>query len=169
VSAVVVARMTVDDAPLLRELRLEALAAHPEFLAADREHEESLPLERWRTNLETNHWLLAKVEDAIAGLCVFSHPAHNKKQAHTGHLGSMYVRDAFKGKGISDALLEAVLDRAQTCVEQVALTVNAENARAIKFYERHGFREYGRVPRSIRIGERYYDDLEMMRRVSSSD
>jgi len=169
VSGVVVSRMTVDDAALLRDLRAEALKTHPEFLAADPDHEASLPLERWREHLETNTWLLARVEGAVAGLCVFSYPAHNRKQAHTGHLGSMYVRDAFKGKGVSDALLEAVLDRAQTCVEQVALTVNAENARAIKFYERHGFRPYGRVPRSIRIGERYYDDLEMMRRVSSSD
>jgi len=26
----------------------------------------------------------------------------------------------------------------------------------------NGFRTYGRMPRSIRIGERYYDELEMI-------
>ncbi len=66
-----------------------------------------------------------------AGICVFSRvsAAHNSKQRHTGHVGSMYVRDAFKGKGVGDALLQALLDHAVTCVEQVALTVNAENGR----------------------------------------
>jgi ribosomal protein S18 acetylase RimI-like enzyme len=169
VSAVVISRMTVDDASLLRELRLEALKLHPEFLAADPDHEAGLSNERWREQLAEHHWLVARVDGAVAGLCVFVHNPGNRKLGHTGHLHSMYVRDAFKGKGVADALLSRVLDHAVTCVEQVQLTVNAENARAIKFYERHGFRAYGRVPRSIRIGERYYDDLEMMRPVSTSD
>jgi ribosomal protein S18 acetylase RimI-like enzyme len=81
----------------------------------------------------------------------------------------MYVRDVFKGKGVGDALLQALLDHAVTCVEQVALTVTAENARAIRLYERFGFREYGRIPRSIFFEGRYYDDLEMIRPVSASD
>jgi ribosomal protein S18 acetylase RimI-like enzyme len=81
----------------------------------------------------------------------------------------MYVRAAFRGKGVADALLEAVLDLAETCVEQVSLTVNAENPRAIRFYERHGFRRYGLVPRSLNIDGRFYDDVEMMRTVSASD
>jgi ribosomal protein S18 acetylase RimI-like enzyme len=169
VSGVGIERLVSADAPLLRELRLEALAAHPEFLAADPDHEATFPVERWREHISANYWIVARVDGEIAGLCVFSHPAYNKKQRHTGHLGSMYVRDAFKGKGVSDALLTAVLDHAVSCVEQVVLTVNAENVRAIKFYERHGFRRYGLVPRSIRIGERYYDDLEMIRPVSASD
>jgi ribosomal protein S18 acetylase RimI-like enzyme len=165
----VVSRLTPDDAELLRELRLEALAAHPTFLAADPDYEASFPIERWRESLEAHHWLCARMDGAVAGLCIFTHPAHNRKQKHTGNLGSMYVRDAFRGKGVADALLKSVLDHAVTCVEQVSLTVMAENARAIRFYQRHGFREYGRVPRAIHVGDRYYDDVEMMRAVSASD
>jgi ribosomal protein S18 acetylase RimI-like enzyme len=65
--------------------------------------------------------------------------------------------------------MTTLLDHAVTCVEQVMLTVNAENMRAIKYYERHGFRPIGRIPRSLHVGERYYDDLLMLRAVSATD
>jgi len=54
-------------------------------------------------------------------------------------------------------------------VEQIQLTVNADNARAIKFYERHGFRTVGRMPHALLVDGRYYDELTMVRAVSSSD
>jgi RimJ/RimL family protein N-acetyltransferase len=161
--------MMPDNAPLLREIRLEALAAHPTYLASDPTYEGSWPLDRWRESLAKAHWLLARFDGEPAGICVFTYPAHNSKQRHTGHVGSMYARDAFKGKGVGDALLQALLDHAATCVEQVALTVTAENVRAIRLYERFGFREYGRIPRSIFYDGRYYDDVEMIRPVSASD
>lgn len=169
VNTIIVSRMVPDEAALLHELRLEALTAHPAFLGADADYEAGITQERRRESLAAHFWMLARVDGAVAGFCVFNYPAHNKKQKHTGHLGSMYVRDAFRGMGVADALLKAVFDQAITCVEQIALSVTAENARAIKFYERFGFRPYGRIPRSIRVGDRDYDELEMMRSVSASD
>ena len=74
----------------------------------------------------------------------------------------MYVRDKFRGQGVGDMLVAGALSHARQEVEQVVLTVNAENRPAILLYERHGFRTYGRMPRSIRLGERYYDELEMI-------
>ena len=41
--------------------------------------------------------------------------------------------------------------------------------RAVKFYERHGFRTVGRVPRAMRVGGRVFDELTMVRAVSESD
>jgi len=79
------------------------------------------------------------------------------------------VRDTARGTGLADALMTALIDHASDTVEQIQLTVNAENPRAIKFYERHGFRPIGRIPRSLHVGDRYYDDLLMLRAVSTSD
>jgi RimJ/RimL family protein N-acetyltransferase len=167
--SIVISRMVPDDAALLRELRQEALAAHPVYLAADPDYEASFPMGRWRESLATHFWQIARVDGAVAGLCVFTYPAHNKKQKHTGELGSMYVREAYRGQGVADALLQGVLDHAVTCVEQIKLTVTAENPRAIKFYERFGFIAYGRVPRAVLWDGKYHDDLEMMRTISTSD
>jgi RimJ/RimL family protein N-acetyltransferase len=105
----------------------------------------------------------------IAGLCAFSRVTHTRKEAHRGDLGSMYVRVAYQGQGVAEALLKSVFDVAQETVEQISLTVNAENARAIAFYKRMGFRECGRMPRAINVDGRYYDEMEMVRFVSTSD
>jgi RimJ/RimL family protein N-acetyltransferase len=108
------------------------------------------------------------IDGVLNGMVVFSRPTR-PKLAHTGNLGAMYVRDAARGTGLADALVDVLVDHASAVVEQVELTVNAENSRAIKFYERHGFRPIGRIPRSLHVAGRYYDDLLMLRAVSSSD
>jgi len=164
-SAPLVTRLGPDDAALVRELRLELLAAYPENFSADPEFEKTLTLQQWAERLGApgRHWFLCRVDGEVAGLCAFSRVTHTAKEAHRGDLGSMYVRAAYQGRGVAEALLNAVFDAAKDTVEMITLTVNAENARAIAFYQRMGFRECGRMPRAIKIGERYYDELEMVR------
>jgi RimJ/RimL family protein N-acetyltransferase len=171
VSSAAVTRMTPDDAELLRELRLELLKAFPENFSADPDYESTLTPDQWRERLAapSRHWFLCRVDGAVAGLCIFSRASHTKKEAHRGDIGSMYVRAAFHGTGVADALMKAVLDAADDTVELISLTVNAENKRAIAFYERYGFRECGRMPRAINVDGHYYDEIEMMRVVSASD
>ncbi len=74
-----------------------------------------------------------------------------------------------RGTGLADALVEAVIDEAVNKVEQIKLTVNAENPPAIKLYERHDFRTIGKYPNSLRVGDRTYEELIMLRPVSASD
>jgi ribosomal protein S18 acetylase RimI-like enzyme len=51
-------------------------------------------------------------------------------------------------------------------VRQVQLTVVAANARAIAFYERHGFARYGGEPQSVRMSDgSFADEALMWRRV----
>ena len=157
-----------DDYDALREIRLEALRRYPTNFSADPEQEAAFTKEEWLARLASAVSLGGFVDGRIGGLVVFSRPK-SPKLAHTGDVGAMYVRDEARGTGLADKLIEAVLDVAAGQVEQIKLTVNAENARAIKFYERHGFREIGRIPRSLNIDGRFYDDLLMLRKVSSSD
>jgi ribosomal protein S18 acetylase RimI-like enzyme len=74
----------------------------------------------------------------------------------------MYVRSAWRGKSAGDSLVTAVIAHAAGEVEQLVLTVNAENGPAIALYERHGFAVCGRMPRSIKVVDRYYDEFEMI-------
>jgi RimJ/RimL family protein N-acetyltransferase len=166
-----VTRLGPEDAALVRELRLELLAAFPTNFSADPEFEKALTLQQWEERLSApgRHWFLCRVDGAIAGICAFSRVTHTRKEAHRGDLGSMYVRAAYQGQGVAEALLKAVFDVAQETVEQISLAVNAENARAVAFYKRMGFRECGRMPRAIKVDGRYYDEMEMVRFVSTSD
>jgi ribosomal protein S18 acetylase RimI-like enzyme len=166
--SVEVRRLGADDYDALRALRLESLELHPELFAADLEQERAMTKEQWLARMATGATFGGFVDGKLSGMVVFARPSR-PKLAHTGDVGAMYVRGTARGAGLADALLEALVDHAAREVEQIQLTVNAENARAIKFYERHGFRPIGRIPRSLHVGERYYDDLLMLRAVSSSD
>jgi ribosomal protein S18 acetylase RimI-like enzyme len=160
--------LTPEDYDALRAIRLEALRLNPAFFAADPAQEEAFTKGQWLERLATASSFGGFVDGSLAALVVFSRPA-SRKLAHTGDLGAMYVRDSARGTGLADAMMEALLDHAAKEVEQIKLSVNAENVRAVKFYERHGFRVIGRIPRSLNIDGRFYDDLLMLRPVSSSD
>jgi ribosomal protein S18 acetylase RimI-like enzyme len=140
---------------------------HPAAFSRDLETESAFPIEYWRE--AERAWFACKRDELWMGLASFTRDRHSRKTAHVGSLGSMYVRDAFRGQGVGDLLVSAVVDHAAGEVEQLVLTVNAENKTAIALYERHGFQTYGRIPRSLRVGDRYFDELEMFRPLSLSD
>lgn len=163
-----VVRLTESDLEALRAARREALRLHPENFSADPAIEEKAPPDRWLASLREGVWFGARDGGELAGMVAVSAPA-SVKTRHVADLGSMYVREAHRGSGLADALMNAALLRAAEIAEQVKLTVNAQNARAIRFYERHGFRTVGRMPRSLRVGGKDHDELIMVRPVSTSD
>ena len=62
-----------------------------------------------------------------------------------GELANLCVTPEQLGSGLGRRLLEEVLARLETRgIRQVFLEVRESNARARRFYERHGFREVGR-------------------------
>jgi RimJ/RimL family protein N-acetyltransferase len=163
-----VRRLTPDDAETVRAIRLEGLKLHPEAFSRDYEQDAKLGLDEWRSRLSSRAWFGGFVDDTLSGVAAFG-IGDSSKTAHTGSLGGMYVREAARGTGLAGAIIKAVLDHALGQVEQLELTVNAENTRALKFYERHGFRIVGRMPHALRVDGRDYDELSMVRAVSSSD
>jgi ribosomal protein S18 acetylase RimI-like enzyme len=163
-----VRRLNDADYEALREIRLEALKLHPDCFSAEFEVEEALTRDQWLSRLSSAATFGGFTDGALNGIAVFGKPP-SKKTGHTGELGAMYVRAAVRGMGLADALVEAIIDHAASEVEQVKLTVNAENARAIRLYERHGFRTIGKYPNSLHVDGRSYEELIMFRAVSSSD
>jgi ribosomal protein S18 acetylase RimI-like enzyme len=47
-------------------------------------------------------------------------------------------------------------------VEQVKLSVTATNQAAVHLYESVGFVGVGRLPRALRLGHEYFDELMMV-------
>ena len=160
--------LTADDAEALSDLRREALLNHPTAFSADPDIESKLTLDDWRQRLSWRVWFGGVRDGVLCGMIAYSTEA-SKKTRHTAFVGSMYVRENERGSGMADALMAAFLGHAAQNVEQCMLHVEAGNARAIGFYERHGFRTVGRMPRSILVDGTYYDELVMHRSVSGSD
>ncbi len=73
-------------------------------------------------------------------------------------LSKFYVHPGHHGRGSAAALMTATLDLAAASgLPGVWLGVNQENARAIRFYEKHGFRRVG--TKRFRLGDRFEDDF----------
>jgi ribosomal protein S18 acetylase RimI-like enzyme len=87
--------------------------------------------------------------DADAAAAVTARPAIE--------LSKMYAHPAAHGQGVAAELMAATLaEAAREGAPVVWLGVNEENARAIRFYEKHGFRIVGH--KRFLVGERWEHD-----------
>lgn len=85
------------------------------------------------------------------------------RERHRAMLGISLLR-AYWGRGIGSRMLETALDAARSAgFLQLELEVDAENQRAIRLYQRFGFREYGRLPNAIRRDGQFFDELLMVK------
>jgi ribosomal protein S18 acetylase RimI-like enzyme len=117
--------------------------------------------------------MLLLAEDPDTGLAlgytmlVFGEPADPDVLAAIGirptvELSKCYLRAESHGRGVAASLMTATLDAARARGARGAwLGVNQENARAIRFYEKHGFARVG--TKHFLVGDRYEDDFVLER------
>jgi len=80
----------------------------------------------------------------------------------TAELSKIYVRPDDHGRGTAAALLQRTLDEARAGgAAGVWLGTNQANARAIRFYEKHGFEKVG--SKRFKLGDGYEDDFVLER------
>jgi len=158
-------RLTVDDLDLFRDIRAEALQAHPQTFGSREEDEggEAM-LAAYR------HWLSGAILGAFArghliGVAGF-YLSPDRRSRHRGHIFTVYVREDGRGQGVGDRLIKELLAHAEACVEQVHLAVLLDATAAIRIYERNGFEVYGTDPAAVRIGDVTYDKYLMVRKFS---
>jgi ribosomal protein S18 acetylase RimI-like enzyme len=81
---------------------------------------------------------------------------------HRAELQKVMAHPKARGLGLGRRLLEALIDHARgNGIETLTLGVRGNNHGAIELYERLGFREWGRLPNSIEVGDERYDDVKM--------
>lgn len=82
-------------------------------------------------------------------------------QRHTAEIG-MSVLKSYRGMGIGEGLIGGAKQWARAfAVEKLCLNVVPDNARAIRFYERVGFRKEGYRPAQAKLSYGYEDLVEM--------
>ncbi len=71
----------------------------------------------------------------------------------------MYVRQKCQGQGLADQLIEGLIKEAKRLnVEQLQLTVVAQNPRAWRTYQRWGFELYAIEAKAVKFKETYLDE-----------
>lgn len=84
------------------------------------------------------------------------------RAVHVAYLGTLAVAPEVKGSGIASTMMDDALARLRNAgIIRVELTVEADNPRAIAFYERFGFMHEGtqRAAYKRASDERYVDEL----------
>lgn len=145
-----VRRATPDDATIVRDLRLAALAESPHAFGSTLEREQN------RTTPEWQQWLsrgaLFVLEDAGEPRGLAAGIPHDDDPLAI-YLVSMWIHPAARGQGGGDRLVAAVVAWAETTgASRVVLDVNHDNDRAQRLYERSGFRPTGHEWRRERDG-----------------
>jgi putative acetyltransferase len=106
--------------------------------------------------------LVAVIDGKAIGMIFLAR--EENRRSHVGSIG-MAVHDAYAGRGVGTALMQAVVDLAERWwnVRRLELSVYADNDRAISLYERFGFEREGLMRAyAWRDGE-YVDSIAMAR------
>jgi putative acetyltransferase len=109
---------------------------------------------RWREELVPQASIVVALDgDTLAGLVTVD--------PSSGYLDQLVVAPDAWGGGLAALLIDQAKRLSPTRLD---LLVNKDNARAIRFYEKHGFAKVGR--KYFRLGDRDEDDWVLERRLA---
>ncbi|HDX9578465.1 TPA: GNAT family N-acetyltransferase [Bacillus pseudomycoides] len=105
---------------------------------------------------------VAEDDEQIVGFLVFKRNLM-KRLNHTGSFG-MGILEDYRNQGVGTKLLPQLIDWAKTQegIEKICLGVFSTNERAIKVYEKIGFKEEGRERGQIKFEDGRYADNVLM-------
>jgi ribosomal protein S18 acetylase RimI-like enzyme len=141
---------TLDDATAIATFARSAwlntfghLPYPPEDLRAYLETAYSAEIQRAELSNAETRYRLARRADAIVGYCMMG-ALHLPVDDEQGvELRRLYVDESVKGAGVADALMQDCVAWArERGAHAIYLSVWENNARAQRFYRRHGFTHY---------------------------
>jgi ribosomal protein S18 acetylase RimI-like enzyme len=162
---VVICRLEASDVENYRAVRLTSLRTEPEAFSSVYEVEAARPFSDFAERLATSIVFGAYAGRDVVGLAGFKQEA-GLKSRHKGLVEGVYSRPAWRGQGISSALMAAVIESAREVVEQLHLAVTKGNVAAISLYRKFGFEIYGVEPRAKKSPTGYCDNVLMVRTLS---
>jgi RimJ/RimL family protein N-acetyltransferase len=160
-------QLTSADSLDYRRVRLECLQTFPDNFGSACEEESKIPqlkFEKYLLENNSDNFMFGAFDgEDLIGICGFSREDRNKTK-HRGEIVQMYVNPNFAGQRIGFDLLRKTVEKAleNSEIEQIVLSLVADNQAANKLYEKVGFVEYGRLQNYFKQGERYWNQRFMV-------
>lgn len=113
-----------------------------------------------------NFMLAAYIDGRMVGNAGVTRIRDNMKYRHRATFG-ISLREEVCGLGLGTLMMQEILEIVKsTGIEQLELSVFADNLRAIHLYEKIGFVKVGIMPRAYRLKDgSYHDEVQMVYRV----
>jgi RimJ/RimL family protein N-acetyltransferase len=169
-----ISRLTPVHVAEYRAIMLQAYAGEPEAFTSTVSEREPLPLDWWASRISdrprSSGLVLGAFDgDRLVGVAGLRF-GRRERTKHKATLFGMHVLPEFRGRGTARALVEAVLNAAESTpgTRVVQLTVTQSNAAAIQLYESCGFAPFGIEPLAIKLGEQFVSKIHMSRAVGRS-
>jgi RimJ/RimL family protein N-acetyltransferase len=152
-----------DQWPILKNLRLQSLSESGENFGSSFENEEQSPDEYWQSELENPNkkYFFAKINGEVVGMLCLNLNSLSKTQ-HKAKITQVFLQEQWRSRGIFPELMNEVLRFANNIhLVKVTLTVLAQNEKAIKAYEKHGFVVMGKMQKELFVNNKFYDEVYM--------
>lgn len=151
----------IDEARVLRDIRLQALADSPAAFAERYDVALARGGEDFGPALAASAVWGAFDGDLCLGMAGLNrHVGANVE--HKGYVWGVFVSPAARGSGAGQALFQAIIDHARLIgLTVLQLGVGDFNDRAKRLYQSFGFAPFGREPRAVRLDGRYIDEVLM--------
>ncbi|MFF2887312.1 GNAT family N-acetyltransferase [Paenibacillus sp. NPDC057967] len=157
--------VTVEEAPVWWELRLEALRTSPEAFGSSYEEalETSPEAVRAKVQATASQFVLGAYADGqLVGIAGFLRQTARKTR-HKGMIWGVYVKSDYRKHGVGKGLIEEVIKQARRMegLEQIQLTVVTTNTGATQLYKSLGFQGYGLERNALIVDGKRYDEQWM--------
>jgi ribosomal protein S18 acetylase RimI-like enzyme len=105
--------------------------------------------------------VVARVDGVVRGTATWRR-SDSEVFGHMAEVRRVATHPAARGLGLGSRLVRAVVGHAGAAgLEMLTLGVRGNNHGAIQLYESLGFREWGRLPNVIAVGDVRFDDVRM--------
>lgn len=105
--------------------------------------------DRLKRMVDLNDLVIAEVGGLFAGFLYFfvgNNPWFDPDVERYGHILEVHVKAEYQGMGIATRMMEYAMEDLKTRnVKVIYIDAGANNAKALRLYEKMGFREFGRT------------------------